>query len=104
MSPTIFSPGFPAEKSRLTRFGIGPAAPCSVSECRHGFGWQGSRPSSRMSWRTSSGHACSPPRAKAACMRRYPYSSLFASNSALILIFSSSRLFPAALCGRDLHS
>jgi hypothetical protein len=35
MSPTIFWPGFSAVKSRLTRSGIGGAAPsCSVSEWR----------------------------------------------------------------------
>jgi integrase/recombinase XerD len=62
------------------------------------------QPSSRMSPRTSSGLHGSPPRASTACMRRYPYSSLLASKSALTFIFSSSRLFDAALCGRDLQS
>jgi len=47
-----------------------PAVPCWVVEGRHGRGWQATRPSSRMSWRTSSGPACSPPRTRAACMRR----------------------------------
>ena len=100
MSPTIFAPGLSAVKSRLTRSGIGPAAPCSVSERRQGFGWQGTKPSSRMSFRTVSSSTDSPPRTKAACRRRYPYSPLFASNSALILIFSSSRRAAVSLCGR----
>jgi hypothetical protein len=48
MSPTIFSPGSSAVKSRLTKSGIGPAWPsCSVSEQRQGFGWHGLRPSSQ---------------------------------------------------------
>jgi hypothetical protein len=47
-----------------------PAAPRTVVDGRHGAGWQATRPSSRMSWRTSSGPACSPPRARAACRRR----------------------------------
>ena len=38
------------------------------------------------------------------CMRRYPYSSLLNSNSALIMIFSSSRRRAVSLSGRLLHS
>src|SRR5690348_5756251 len=104
ISPTIFPPGSAAVKSRFTRSGIGPAAPCSVSERRHGRGWQGTRPSSRISRRTSSGLHSSPPRASAAWTRRYPYSPLFASNRALILIFGSSLLCAVADCGRDFQS
>src|ERR1700730_16755160 len=36
MSPTIFSPGVTAPKSRFTRSGIGPALPCRVVDGRHG--------------------------------------------------------------------
>jgi len=91
-------------KSRFTRSGIGPAAPCSVSERRHGRGWHGTRPSSRISRRTSSALARSPPRTSSAWTRRYPYSLLFASNSAFTFIFSSSLLFAVADCGRDFQS
>src|SRR5690348_12181771 len=77
-----FPAGSDAVKSRFTRSGIGPAAPCSVSERRHGRGWHGTRPSSRISRRTSSALARSPPRTSSAWTRRYPYSLLFASNSA----------------------
>ena len=49
ISPTIFSPGAAAEKSRPTESGIGPAWPCWVVEGRHGRGWQATRPSSRIS-------------------------------------------------------
>ena len=54
MSPTIFSPGAAALKSRATRSGIGPAWPCFVVDGRQGRGWQATRPSSRISARTSS--------------------------------------------------
>ena len=43
ISPTIFSPGFSAEKSRLTRSDSGWPGPCSVSDARHGLGWHGSQ-------------------------------------------------------------
>src|SRR6516164_8588552 len=62
ISPTIFSPGAAAEKSRFTRSGIGPASPCRVVDGRHGRGWQATRPSSRISLRTSSGPAGTPQR------------------------------------------
>ena len=45
-----------------------------------------------------------PPRTRAAWIRRYPYSELFASKSALIFISSSSRSGAASLCGRVLQS
>src|SRR6476661_2305337 len=45
MSPTIFSPGASAVKSRSTRSGIDPAVPSfSVRLARHGRGWHGTRP------------------------------------------------------------
>jgi hypothetical protein len=104
MSPTILSTGFPAVKSRFTRSGIGPAAPCRVSDRRHGLGWHGTRPSSRMRRRTSSGLHSSPALASSAWTRRYPYSLLFASNNAFIFTFSSSRLLAVADFGRDFQS
>src|SRR6266487_3689714 len=69
MSPTIFSPGFSAVKSRPTRSGIGPAAAWTVSDRRRRT-WQGTRPSSRMSARTSSSPHCTPHRSSWACTRR----------------------------------
>jgi hypothetical protein len=72
MSPTIFSPGAAAEKSRFTRSGIGPAAPCLVVEGRQGRGWQGTRPSARISLRTNSAPATTPWRASWRAIRRYP--------------------------------
>jgi hypothetical protein len=100
MSPTIFSPGLPAVKSRFTRSRIGPAAPCPVNEQRCGLGWQGTKPSPRISRRTSSGLHSPPARASTAWTHRYPHSPLIHSNSALIFIFRSSLLFMIADFGR----
>jgi integrase len=50
------------------------------------------------------GHDSSPPRASTAWTRRYPYSPLFASNSALIFNFRSSLLSAVADFGRDFQS
>ena len=72
MSPTIFCPGTSELKSRFTRSGIGPACPWTVVAARQGRGWQGTRPSSRISLRTSSGPAAMPERASCAAIRRYP--------------------------------
>ena len=71
MSPTNFWPGHSAVKSRATRSGMWWARPsCSVRLARHGRGWQGHRPSSRMMPRTSSGPQGTPQRASWAWMRR----------------------------------
>ena len=43
----------------------------------------------------------SPPRTRAAWIRRYPYSALFASNSAFILIFISACHRAVSLSGRS---
>jgi hypothetical protein len=73
MSPTIFWPGAPAVKSRATRSGMWCSWPSpSVRLTRQGRGWQGSRPSSRISDRTSSGPAGTPHATRSACTRRYP--------------------------------
>jgi pimeloyl-ACP methyl ester carboxylesterase len=65
MSPTIFSPGAPAVKSRCTRSGMACSWPSpSVRLNRHGRGWQDSRPSSRITERTSSGPAGTPQAAR----------------------------------------
>ena len=104
MSPTIFCPGTWAEKSRLTRSGIGPACPCFVVHGRHGRGWQATRPSSRISLRTSSGPATVPCRASCAAMRRYPYVESESSNILLMISASLRRLSAVALSGRDFQS
>jgi hypothetical protein len=104
MSPTIFSPGAAAVKSRFTRSGIGPAAPWTVVAGRHGLGWQATRPSWRISLRTSSAPAGTPQRASCAAMRRYPDVPSESSNAFVISSLSRSLLFAVALSGRDLHS
>jgi hypothetical protein len=70
MSPTSLVPGADAVKSRRTRSGTSPASPAIVVVGRHGLGWHGTRPSSRISARTSSGPAAISLRANTACTLR----------------------------------
>jgi transposase len=54
------------------RTGIGPACPWAVVAGRQGRGWQATRPSSRITLRTSPAPAAMPQRASCAASRRYP--------------------------------
>jgi hypothetical protein len=73
MSPTNFTPGRLAVKSRFTKSGINAAASASASVViRNGRGWHGTKPSWRMIWRTSSGEHSVPASARSAWIRRYP--------------------------------
>ena len=92
MSPTIFWPGASAVKSRFTRSGMLCSWPSpSVRLNRHGRGWQGSKPSSRMTDRTISGPAGTPQAARSAWTRRYPYVSSESSKD----FFTYSASIPA---------
>ena len=70
----------------------------------HGRGWQGSRPSSRISDRTSSGPAGMPQATRSVWTRRYPYVSSESSNEFLTYKASIPRLFAAADSGAFRHS
>ncbi len=62
----------------------------SVRLNRHGLGWQGTRPSSRITERTSSGPAGTPQAARSAWTRRYPYVPSESSND-----FRAAGYYPA---------
>jgi hypothetical protein len=105
MSPTILTPGFSAVKSRAARSGISPAAgSASVRLNRHGRGWHGTSPSSRMRPRTSSTEQCSPRRASSAWTRRWPYVSSESSKTSTMSCMSRSRRCAVADPRRHRHS
>src|ERR1022692_4755019 len=81
-----------------------PDSPCTVVADRHGLGWQATRPSSRISRRTSSSPAATPLRASCAAMRRYPYVPSESSKILPIKSFSFPRRSAVALSGRHSHS
>jgi hypothetical protein len=96
--------GASAVKSRPSRSGISyGTSPATVRLCRHGRGWQGSRPSSRINARTSSSPQATPEPARSACTRRYPWVPSEASNDRPSC-FSSSRRRGVAESGRSRHS
>ena len=76
----------------------------SVRLTRHGRGWHGSRPSSRISDRTSSGPAGTPQATRSAWTRRYPYVSPESSNDFFTYSASIPRLFAVADSGAFRHS
>ena len=76
----------------------------SVRLTRHGRGWQGSRPSSRISDRTSSGPAGTPQATRSAWTRRYPYVSSESSNDFFTYSARIPRLFAVADSGAFRHS
>ena len=71
----------------------------SVRLNRHGRGWQGSRPSSRMTDRTSSGPAGTPQAARSAWTGRYPYVSPESPKDFCTYTASIPRLFAVADSG-----
>ena len=105
ISPTIFWPGASAAKSRATRSGMSCSWPSpSVRLTRQGRGWQGSRLSSRMTERTSSGPAGTPQATRSAWTRRYPYVSSESSNDFCTYSARIPRLFAVADSGAFRHS
>src|SRR5260370_2313957 len=103
MSLTILWPGISAEKSRFTRSGIGPAGHCCVVD-RFGRGWQDTRPSSRISPRTSSSPATKPRRASSVATLRYPYVESESSNILLMISATFFLLSPVALSAPPRHA
>jgi hypothetical protein len=92
MSPTNFCPGMVAVKSRLTRSGMSARlAACWVVPSRERRGWQGTRSSSRIRSRTTSGWQRTPQRASWAWTRRYPYRPSLSVNALTITGLSRSR-------------
>ena len=76
----------------------------SVRLTRQGRGWQGSRPSSRISDRTSSGPAGTPQATRSAWTRRYPYVSSESPNDFFTYSASIPRLFAVADSGLSRQS
>ena len=68
LGPDQFLAGTGAVK--FTWSGVGPVGPGSVVTGRYDRGRQATRPSTRISWQTSSALADSPPRTSAAWIRR----------------------------------
>jgi hypothetical protein len=86
--------------------GIGPNSRKvpSVRLNRQGLGWHGSRPSSRMRDRTSSGPHGTPQPARSAWTRGCPQVPSESSKDLIMNSLSSSRLSAVAEAGRPRHS
>ena len=105
MSPTNFTPGRSAVKSRLTRSGTAGAASASASVVtRNGRGWHGTRSSWRMMLRTSSGEHCVPSAARSAWIRRYPYVPSASSKKCRIRAANTCLRAAVAESGRESQS
>ena len=91
MSQTTLRPGRSAVKYRLTRSGMFAAASASASSViRNGRGWQGTKPSWHMIWRTSSGERSVLASARTAWIRRYSGRS-YRFRTALSVLFPIAR-------------
>ncbi len=72
MSPTNFTPGRSAVKSRCSRSGVAARTPSTTVVTLYGRGWHDTSPRSRMIERTSSSPAATLATTSSLWIRRYP--------------------------------